>query len=646
MSIRNDDSTSFTRDGEDLTIAEAESIIELVNKKELEDEIKLGNKKLEDNVLSSKNKSIIINGIKERIKKYSFSSYFKRYIYRKGHFADIFEQSIFDIPIKEFNDIITVKFNEYFKCNEKENEEIFPLKLSTVKTWLKGKVNPDRDKVMLLGFIFKESANVIENELIKKGLGEQGFDYKNIEENALAFCLKNKLNYSEYLEIVEDIYQYVENNIESILEVLNSKSMTEELLNKVNVAESRNDFERIIKNNISTNVTTVWKVILRMLKKGEEKFLNTFNDSIDNPKNINKTSQKNAAKKAIKTMLDEADVRKKWINECFKGDKVFDALCKRVDIIFKTSSKEKQENESLKVDFEKCIFKSLSFIDSLHTPLLKILSEVLYKDNFNLGSYIAYHIFENKYNEIIKIIKFRTLETYDEEDKSKKPVLISKYLFGESNIVNTDLSKKEIPDKDNLKKYINNYLSPDYLSKIFSRKTSVSREQLLISIALKEFLYVNTDEKVEDEEVYIERQNDFYDEADACLMRANMQLLDVNKPLDYILYMCCLFEDPLSAYIEIMLEIFEIDELEREFYTSEAYLKTIIAKRKEDEDKFNKIIIDNLICLGKAYKEYKIYDKAKEKFNKALEIMDEMISLNKEKFQDFDSIYNEIKIEL
>ena len=41
-----------------------------------------------------------------------------------------------------------------------------------------------------------------------------------------------------------------------------------------------------------------------------------------------------------------------------------------------------------------------------------------------------------------------------------------------------------------------------------------------------------------------------------------------------------------------------------------------------------------------------MYDIAKEKFEEALKIMDEMISLKKEKFRNFDTLYSEIKSEL
>ncbi len=57
-------------------------------------------------------------------------------------------------------------------------------------------------------------------------------------------------------------------------------------------------------------------------------------------------------------------------------------------------------------------------------------------------------------------------------------------------------------------------------------------------------------------------------------------------------------------------------------------------------------MINNIVYLGKAYKNEKMYDIAKEKFEEALKIMDEMISLKKEKFRNFDTLYSEIKSEL
>lgn len=623
--MKYDNSTNFTRDGIFLTNTDVETIIE---------DLPLGNEGFEGKELSSKDISIIINGAKERIQRFSFSSYFKRYIYRKEHLEDTFEQDIFNIPVKEFNNVVSTKFDEYFKNNNAEAESTFPLKLNTVKSWINDKVNPDRNKVMLLGFIFNEPADVVERELIKKGLGEQGFNYKDIEENALAFCLNNKLSYSEYLKIIEDIQKYIENNIENILDNLDSDTYTKGLSDKVNAAENKEEFENIVKYNISSNITTIWNVILKMLRDGEDKFLSLFNNTTD--KEVNKTVQKKEARKIIKDNLDNVKSREKWIDKCFKGNKIFDVLYS------------KAESKNLKLDFEKCIFKSLTFIDSSHSPLLKILSTQLY-NNFNLGSYSAYYKFTNKYNEIIKFIRnyidpvssFMKLETYKNEDDLKEFSLINKYLFGELNIGNADLKEKSY--KSSLKKHISNYLSPDYLSKILSRKSNISREQFVILIAIKEFLFLYDDNEDSPENV-VELQENFCDEADSCLGNANMQMLDTNKPLDYILYMCCLFNDPLSTYVEIMLEVFETDRIKKEFDISEAYLKSLISKMKGN--KFNESVINNIIHLGKAYKNEKMYDIAKEKFEEALKIMDEMISLKKEKFKNFDTLYSEIKNEL
>lgn len=171
-----------------------------------------------------------------------------------------------EVNVDEYYKPIKEVFRNYKKEHKDENNAI-KLNLSDIKRWLNG-VEPKRISVLIFGLIMGMSIDEVEN-LIKKGKSETGINYKDIEESALAHCIKNQLSYSEYVKIVDEVKKYVKENIATIMENLNSNERTTEFGNSYNVINDSNYFIKEFIGNISYNITTIKSEILDMVKECE-----------------------------------------------------------------------------------------------------------------------------------------------------------------------------------------------------------------------------------------------------------------------------------------------------------------------------------------------------------------------------------------
>lgn len=609
----------------------------------------------------------IIKETENKIKDFGFSSYFKRLLYKNRIYdneneGDGFEDISTESYLKEIKKILK---NNIERCGD-ELKSGNTIKAQSIGKWIEGTAEPKRKSVLALGFALGLSLEDIEKELIQKGKGESGINYKDIEERAFAFCIKNNLEYSDYTEIINSVKKYIKDNIENVMMNLSPNQITGYLKDHYKNLSDINDFIDVFTRNINDNIVAIKNVLISVVNDCETEYYNAVPDArIKNYKG-------NERKKKIKNLIERKEEILKYIEknniyiyllEKSRDKKLSDEYIKMQKIQENENehgNKKRTENEdtikTLEEAFKEGIIYSFSDIDSNHNKFWSII-RFMFPD-FITTRRGAYRVFDLLYDEIRRsnvelyelYVEFAKIFEFDMEDLGtftpinffNEYALLSKD-FNEQE--NKEKKKKSVKgDNESLKKFLSAIFDNGNKSKagIMNGSNNVIRNQIIILAMVKFIIDDGVKSKgIETKVDFIKKRQDrFYRSVYSLLKEADMHSFNLAKPFDYLAYMCFSFMNPEQAFKDIIFEIFDIDSIEYEIAQDEKNLKAIISRNKfkmsDDQKKLygkfsgmlNHEILYINMCIGRVYFKENMFDKSWGKYEICLQILTKIIEYN------------------